>query len=287
MARSFNTIKSEIKTAVRTYPSLNDFKFPEEGGSSVGVFNLLITIMASAILTFEVILDVFKEDVQGLALSAVSCNAKWLQGQILAFQYGDIIQIGDDYVPYYTVPDVSKQIITRCAVVEGTWVTIKVAKGTVGSLGPLTTPELDALKDYYFGTNFNEGIGIAGITPAFVSENPDRMKVTASIYYQAQSDPAVVKAAVIAAIDGFFETFQDTNFDGTVFIISLTDAIQAVAGVTQVVYSAIEGRDSATPVGSGTAVDFQGSYQTVAGYLISEDTASHTLDDTLTMVPQG
>ena len=287
MARSFNTIKTEIETAVRTYPSLDDFKLPSEGGSSAGVFNLLISMMASAILVFEVILDVFKEDIQGLALSAVSCNAKWLQAQILKFQYGDTIQIGDDYVPYYPVIDTTKQIVTRCAVVEGTWVTIKVAKGAVGSLAPLTTLELDALKDYYFGTNFAEGIGIAGITPAFLSESPDRMKVTANVYYQAQLDPAVVKAAVIEAIDGFFETFQDTNFDGTVYMIKLTDAVQAVDGVTQIVYTAVEGRDSATAVGSGTAVDFQGSYATIAGYLISEDTASHTLDDTLTMIPQG
>jgi len=287
MARSFSTIKTEIETAVRTYPSLADFKLPSEGGSSAGVFNLLITIMASSILVFEVILDLFRDEVTGLALSAVSCNAKWLQAQLLAFQYGDLILVGDDYVPYYAVPDTTKQIVTRCAIVEGTWVTIKVAKGTVGSLAPLTTPELDALKDYYFGTSFSEGIGIAGITPAFVSENPDRMKITANVHYLAQSDPVALKIEVIAAIDNFFATFQDTNFNGVVYMISLTDAVQAVAGVTQIVYTAIEGRDSGTAVGSGTAVDAQGSYATQAGYLISEDTVTHTLDDTLTMTPQG
>jgi len=287
MARSFKVIKTEIETAVRTYPSLDDFKFPSEGGSSVGVFNLLITIMASSILVFEAILDLFKTEVEGLALTAVSCNAKWLQAQMLAFQYGDIIIIGDDYVPYYAVPDETKQIVTRCAIVEGTWVTIKVAKGTVGSLAPLTTAELDALKDYYFGTSFAEGIGIAGINPAFVSQSPDRMKITANVYYQAQVDPVTLKASVIAAIDAFFATFQDTNFNGVVYLISLTDAVQRVVGVTQIVYTAVEGRDSATAVGSGTVVDVQGSYATEAGYLISEDTVTHTLDDTLTMIPQG
>jgi hypothetical protein len=287
MARSFNTIKTEIQTAVRTYPSLDDFKFPSEGGSSVGVFNLLITIMASSILVFEVILDLFKDEVEGLALSAVSCNAKWLQGQILGFQYGDTIIIGDDYVPYYAVPDDTKKIVTRCAIVEGTWVTIKVAKGAVGSLAALTTTELNALKDYYFGTSFSQGIGIAGITPAFVSLAPDRMKITANVYYTPQSNPATVKTAVIAAIDGFFAEYQDIYFDGTIFMISVTDAVQAVSGVTQIVYTAIEGRDSATAVGSGTSVDVQGSYAPVAGYVISEDTASHTLSDTLTMIPQG
>lgn len=287
MARSFNQIKTEIETAVRTYPSLDDFKFPSEGGSSVGVFNLLITIMASSILVFEIILDLFRDEVTGLALTAVSCNAKWLQGQILKFQYGDIVQIGDDYVPYYDPVVEANQIVTRCAVIDGSPVLIKVAKGEVGTLGQLTVAEMDALKDYYFGTSFSQGIGITGIAPTFSTADPDRMKITADVYYQPQSDPAVVKAAVIVAINNFFATYQDTNFNGTVFMISVTDAVQTVAGVTQIVYTAIEGRDAATAVGAGTSVDPQGSYAPDAGYLISEDTALHTLNDSLTMVPQA
>ena len=45
MARSIDEIQQEIKVTVRTYPSLDQFLFPEDGGSSVSVFNLLITLL--------------------------------------------------------------------------------------------------------------------------------------------------------------------------------------------------------------------------------------------------
>ena len=286
MARSLQQIKDDIKTQVRTYPSLDPFKFPDEGGSQVSIFNLMITIVSASILVFEKIQDIFLEDVTSLAENAISGNSQWLQAQILLFQYGDTVQLDENYSPYYPVIDETKQIVTRCAIIDANPVQIKVAKGVAPNLAPLTTDELNALKDYYYGTQFQEGIGFAGITATFSTDNPDRMYVEADVYYSSQLVVADVKADVIAAIDNFFATFQETNFNGTVFIIKLTDAIQAVTGVTRVVYTDILAREDSVPIGSATSIDFQGSYQTNAGYLISEDTTNFTLDDSITMKPE-
>ena len=286
MARSFQQIKSEIQLEVRTYPSLNAYKLPSEGGSQVSIFNLMITIVATAILVFEKIHDIFKEDITALAESAISGNAKWLQNQMLTFQYGDIILIDDDYSPYYAVIDTTKQIVTRCAIIDANPVPIKVAKGIAPTLEPLTTPEMNALKDYYYGTQFTEGIGFAGVPAVFTSAYPDRMFVEADVYYTSQLSASVVKAAVITAIDNFFATFQEVNFNGTVFVIKMTDAVQAVTGVTRIVYTDITARDVGTIYASATTIDFQGSYQADAGYLISEEDVTHTLDDSITMVPE-
>ena len=60
MARSVQTIKNDIKTKIRTYPSLDGFLFPEDtpvAGSAVSVFNLIIDVVSLCIYTFEVILD--------------------------------------------------------------------------------------------------------------------------------------------------------------------------------------------------------------------------------------
>ena len=88
---------------------------------------------------------------------------------------------------------------------------------------------------------------------------------------------------MIEAIDTFFAEFQEVNFNGTVFIQSLTDAIQAVPGVTRVVHQSIKARDAATVFGSATSIDVQGSYATTSGYIISEDGAGNTLDDSINM----
>jgi len=286
MARSLTEIKSAIKTEIRNYTSLDNFLFPEDGGSQVSIFNLLILVTAMAIRTFEALHDIFKQDISDLADAAISGNQKWLQQQMYNFQYGDIITLDDNYSPQYAVPDESKQIITQCAVVDGNPVTIKVAKGTYPAIEPLTTPELDAVKDYYYGTSVQEGIGFAGVAAAFVTEYPDRLYVEADIYYAAQYTASDVKTNVITAIDNFFSTFQDDNFNGVVFVIKLTDAIQSVTGVSRVEYTSIKARDYNTIFASAASIDLQGYYQTFSGSVIGEDTAGETLADKLTMKPE-
>jgi hypothetical protein len=287
MARTLEVITAEIKAKIRTYPELDDYLFPEEGGSQVSVFNLIIFVVAASIFTFEVINDLFQTTIQAIADSAPSGNAKWLQRQILNFQFGDVVVL-TDFVPGYDPVDVTHRIVTRCSIRElgSGVVAIKVAKGVVPSLGPLSAPELAALQDYYYGTSTTEGIGFAGVRANFINLQPDRMRVEATVYFLGQYIEADVKAAAIVAIDAFFATFQSIAFDGTVFMIKLVDAIQAVPGVSRVVLADIKARQQTVALGSATTIDLQGYYTTVAGYLISEDTAANTLDDTITMAEE-
>jgi hypothetical protein len=287
MSRTLDTIQAEIKTTIRTYPSLDTFLFPEDGGSAVSVFNVMIYALAAAIFTFETMLDITTANIQAIADSVPAGNSKWVQRQILNFQFGDVVQLVN-FVPTYSPVDVTHRIVTRASVKQLTSgvLSIKVAKGVVPSLGPLSGPELLALKDYYFGTATTEGVGFAGVKTVFVNLQPDRMRVQATVYFLGQYVESTVKAAVIAAIDNFFATFQDVAFDGTVYMIKLVDAIQAVPGVSRVTLTDIKARAQATALASATDIDVQGFYSTVSGYLISEDTASNTLTDTITMVPE-
>lgn len=287
MARTLEAIQTSIKVSIRTYPSLDTYLFPEDGGSSVGVFNIIIYVVSAAMFVFESMLDIFQAAVQDIADRAPSGNAKWVQRQILNFQYGDVVTLVD-FVPTYSPVDESARIITRASVKElaSGVLAIKVAKGTVPSLSALSAPELAALKDYYFGTSTTEGIGFAGVRTTFINLEADRMRVQATIYFFGQYIEADVKAAVIVAIDDFFANFSTVAFDGTVFMIKLIDAIQAVSGVSRVVLEDIKARAQTVVLGSATTIDLQGYYSTVAGYLISEDTASNTLSDTLTMAEE-
>ena len=287
MARSLEEIKDAIKVNIRTYTSLDDYLFPEEGGSKVSVFNVIIYVVSAAIFTFETILDVTKSEITALRDQAISGNAKWVQRQILNFQYGDVVTLVD-FVPTYVPVDESARIVTQCSVKQlgSGELAIKVAKGTAPSLTPLSAPELTALQNYWFGTGTTEGVGFAGVRTTFVNLNPDRIRVEATVYFLGQYVEANVKTAVITAIDNFFGTFQAEAFDGTVFMIKLIDAVQAVPGVSRIVLTDVKGRDALTVLASATPIDSQGYYTTVAGYLISEDTSGNLLTNTITMVEE-
>ncbi len=285
MARTPNEVKQEIKTEIRTNSSLNSFLFPEDGGSNASVFNTIISAVASAIFTFEVLIDGLQDDIQVLADTIPAGNGKWIQAQMFKFQIGDVIQLDSELIPFYSIIDTAKQIITRCSVIEdvsGT-VRVKVAKGVAPNLLPLDSGELSAVQDYYFGTSTSEGIGFAGVNTLFISGSPDRLGVTATIHYQGQFIEATVKTNVILAIDSHLATFQIDQFDGVLFMNKLTDSIQSVAGVSRVALTAVEGRRSVDAVGAGTNVPIQGFYITDSGYIISEDTGGSTLNDTITM----
>lgn len=287
MARTYEVIKAEIQTQIRTYPSMNNFLFPEEGGSAVAVHNLIIASVAQCILTFEVLIDVAKTALQSIANTAQAGNAKWLQKQILAFQYGDIITFVNN-VPAYNPIDPTHLLVTQCSVKDlgNGSVAVKVAKGISPSLIPLSAPELAALKDYYFGTSTAQGIGFAGVKISFVNADADRIRIQAVIYFLGQYTQATVSAAVIVAINNFLSTFSTVAFDGTIFMIKMVDAIQAVPGVSRVSLTDIKARPSTVPLGSASPVDIQGYYLTYAGYVITEDTAANTLTDTLTFTQE-
>lgn len=287
MARSLEEIQEAIKVNIRTYPSLDDYLFPEEGGSKVSVFNVIIYVVAAAIFTFETILDITKTEITAIRDQSISGNAKWVQRQVLNFQYGDVVTLVD-FVPTYVPIDESARIVTQCSVKQlGSGdLAIKVAKGAAPSLTPLSGPELSALEDYWFGTGTTEGVGFAGVRTTFINLSPDRMRVQATVYFFGQFVEADVKTAVIAAINNFFSTFQSEAFDGTVFMIKLIDAVQDVPGVSRIVLTDVKARDAATALSSASTIDPQGYYTTVAGYLISEDTTGNALTNTITMVQE-
>jgi len=288
MARTLDAILTEIKTEIRTYTSLDSYLFPEEGGSKVGVFNVTIYVVALSMFTLETMIDILTSTIQDIADTAVSGNIAWVRQQILNFQYPDVVTI-TDFVPSYDPIDETHRIVTRCSVkqLSSGVIAIKVAKGIVPSLAPLSGTELTALKDYYFGTSTTQGVGFAGVRTSFINLDPDRMRIEATVYFFGQYVQATVKANVITAIDNFLATFSDTAFDGTVFMIKLVDAIQAVAGVSRVTLVDIKARQATVALGSATDIDVQGYYTTVAGYLISEDTAANTLTDTITLTEES
>ena len=286
MARSIEEIRAIIKAKARTFTSLDDLLFADDLGAISGSNFIDATeSVVEGIQAFELVADAIKTELNNLAAAAPSGNQAWIQAQILKFQFGDKVQIDPEtFVVSYPVLDVSKQIITRCSVTvdPGTSVVqIKVAKSEPPE--PLTTTELDALEDYYFGDPLgeDEGVGFAGVQTQFVNLQPDRLFVEGVVRYDGEFDPIVIKANVITAIENFIASFTNTNFNGTVKMQELTAAILAVAGVSRFEYAVdgIKARPQSVVFAAATVINQNGFYDTDSGYLISEDEPGETLVD--------
>lgn len=295
MARSVEEIKSAIKVNIRTYTSLDAFTFPEDGGSSVSFFNIMIFVVSAAMFTFEVIVDNLKSDIQTISNGAISGSHIWLRQQILNFQLGDTITINSTdptasnyFVPYYAVIDTTKQIITQCVVSDAGdgSVDIKVAQGAPGALTPLSSADLLAVQNYYSGSTYSEGIGFAGVDGNFTSLASDLLYIDADVYFLGQYVESTVKGNLITAIETFLNTFANENFGGNVYMSRLVEAMQAVEGVSRVELSQIKARAAAVAFASASIVNIQGIYTPVSGHIVPETTGGETLTDKLNMISE-
>jgi hypothetical protein len=273
MARTIATIKEAIRVQKNTYDSISSILFKEEGGSAVGVLNNMADTIAININILEQLLDTYVTELEGIAATAVPGTATWLQQKVMEFQYdADIPQVIQliDLIPTYPVVDEELQIITRAAVTEtgNGRVTVRVAKSDPPEA--LTTDELTALEDYL------EIIGPAGPQITALSLAADRIEVTAEVFYNGQYSTSI-QADVELAINNYLGSLE---FDGIVYVSKIQDAIQAVAGVKDVVIGTIKARKESTAYSGATTVTRL--WNTVAGYIIEEDTASHTFADTIT-----
>jgi len=119
-----------------------------------------------------------------------------------------------------------------------------------------------------------------GIRFALLSTAPDLLKFYGNIYYDPSADITVIQPAVEAAIKAFINSKNNYNFDGTLYLNKLVDAIQAVPGLTgnQVDITSIASQNS-----GGEYAEFTSSCQPESGYFIIDP--AFPLSNTLTYLP--
>lgn len=280
MARTIETIQQQIISAKEAEPSLSGLT----SDSRRAIWRLWVYITAVAINLFEQLQDVYRASLEALIDRAAPASPLWLQDKVLKFQYSadnpQVLQVVDAAVQYPT-ENAALRIVTRASVKTtlAGQVQIKVAKGNPP--GPLASGELDALRDYV------TQIGIAGVNYTVQSLQADRMMIEANIYFAGQF-AAVIQQSVVAAIDAFFAAVP---FDGSVRISDLEAAIKAVPGVNDVMFINVKARAQATAYANATDIisgqtQISRLWNTVAGYVITEDETGHTLADTLTYIAE-
>jgi len=237
MARTQTEIFNSLLAAKTAETTLNTFT----STSATALWRLMLWVCAGGIYALELLFDVFKTEVDTKAAAAQVGNAAWYRNKILAFQFGDALTFSNN-VYTYAVLDTTKQIIKRCAVNEavdltvGGILTVKVAKLSGTNLVELTTPEKDALASYL------KKIRFAGTKFQIFSNNGDVLKIAFQIYFDPIIPLTTIKTNVEAAINNYIANLP---FNGELLISKLTDEIQKVESVVDVVFVSAASKFSA------------------------------------------
>jgi hypothetical protein len=279
MARTVAQIKQSMLDAKNADPTLSALT----STSQTAKWNLYYFIVASCIAIFEQLQDLFKTELEAIASTAAPSTPQWTRNKVLKYQKGDVAQLNTTtFTIEYPTINTANQILTRCAVITAPnrTVLIKVAKSNPPV--PVSVGELAELQSYI------ETFNPAGIAFTLINENSDKMEVAATIYYNGQYS-AVISTNVVAALNNYMATLP---FNGVISTQAVVDAMQAAEGVISVSLARILVRKHTVAYGAGvtlynlsTGVDSV-QYQTIAGYVVQETTATHTFADTLSYIVQ-
>jgi hypothetical protein len=270
MAETTDQILAEMATEQAGQPALSGLT----STSATAIYALWKFVTASIIAFFDTLMDLFTADIQAIINSNQYGTDSWWYNKLLAYQYGDALVFLNNIFQYATV-DATKQIIVFSSVTSLNGVVqLKAATNNSGVPAPLTTPQYNGLLAYC------QQCQPSGVRFALLSTNPDLLKFYGNIYYDPSGDITVIQPAVEAAINSFINSKNDNNFDGTLYLNKLVDAIQAVPNLTgnQVDVLSISSQNS-----GGQYADFTSSCQPESGYFIIDP--AFPLSVTLNYIP--
>jgi hypothetical protein len=240
MARTIAEIGNDMKAnfmanaQLRNIYRFSDIDVFDNIFSIVSLERIMIYIVATAIWTLENLFDAFSSDITTKIDNAIVTSIPWYYSSALAFQYGDDLVFNNSSYKFgYAVVDLTKQIVKYAAIRE------------------VTDEGVTKLKIYYSGTNklaltteqktafeaYIRRIGAAGTHYLFVSQNPDLLGLTLSIYY----DPLILDSTGTKITDGtkpvdlaIAAYLNGIKYGGVFYSSALVDALQATEGVKDV-----------------------------------------------------
>lgn len=281
MARTIEVIKAQIIAAKDAETNLSSLNSP----SQTAIWNLWAYITAFCIYYLESLIDLFTVEIEAKISNGIVGTAGWIKARTLQFQYDittpQLLQVGTDYSINYSTIDTTKQIITRCSVVQSgnKEVSIKVAKSVVPEV--LTALEKASLVGYW------NTLGFAGVQINIVNEVSDKLYLSGTIYYDGQYSE-VISDTVILSINNYLASLP---FDGVIKLSAIEDAIQSTIGVKDITLIDVALRADSTAFGSTTYMKQGGlflvkSITPYSGYAIEETTGGYTFVDKLTFITE-
>ena len=281
MAQTTGEVQAEMDTEQAAQAALVTLN----STSNTAIYTLWKYITATIIVFFEEVMDAFQTDVQDIINNNQYGTDPWWYGKLLAFQYGDLLVFLNN-IYQYAVIDTTKQIVGFCSInsLNGI-VQIKVAANVNGQPGVLSADQLNGVISYC------SQIQPSGIRFSVLSLPADVLKFIGNIYYDAAGDITVIQPAVEAAVNNYLANLNTVvtsaagapitkNFDGSIYVDKLINAIQAVPGI---IGPQVEVITIAAKNGGSGYTDFTSSYQPESGYFIIDP--DFPLANTLTYKP--
>lgn len=277
MARTIAEIKKTMTDAFMADATVREKYGLKEGDTFNGAFSkvclesILFYIVAACCHVLEVLFDSYKEDVEARIRSAVVASVAWYWRMATEFQYGDALVFDEKTQQYvYATVDETKRVVRYAAVRDrGTSVEILVAGDDGGVPRALSNGVLRAFEEYM------NRVKIAGVVLNIRSREADSIIIRARVFV----DPLVIDGTgrritdggrpVDAAVEDYL---RNIVYGGTFNKTRLVDAIQQVAGVTDVelgecsyradgesVYSTIKGNNYTAAGGCFVAAGLENS----------------------------
>lgn len=237
--------RSELDGLTPINDSSAKFLNDNSSGSRVAVWRLWLWLVATGNWLTELIIKRHKEEIAEIFRSRMYGTLQFYQAICLDFQFGYSLEWnGRQYA--YSDTDVESRIIKRAAVVQATsQLQFKVAKENDGFIEPLTMEERSAFGSYltslvYPGTNF-----------VVISEAADDLRIDALIYFDplilAPNGSLLSDSNIFPVHDAVNRFVSNLPFNGRMNTQKLIDAVQAVAGVKDIVVNALDARYGGLP----------------------------------------
>ena len=220
MARTIKEIQDSIIDSLQQESGLS------LSTSKVAEWRLWTYVFAVVVHTFEIILDMFRIEVDTLVEKVTPGTVRWYAEMCYRFQNGHELLFDDKKAMlYYPEDNPDARIIKVVAIREETnRLVIKASKWDPdGNIVPLS------LEERYNFTGYIDAIKFAGVDTTIVSTTEDKIRYNLEVYY----DPAVPLTQINTDVSAALDTFKSSQgFDSMIYRQRFIDAVMDVPGVT-------------------------------------------------------
>ena len=274
MARAIKEIKKSMTDAfmadrtIREAYGLSGNAGFDDTFSAVSIENILFYIVASAIYVLETIFDRLRTDVDDKLSTSILATIPWYHKICLEFQYGDELVYDDGTEQFkYAQIDESKQVVkyAACRDRSGGVIILVSGEDTSGAPVSLSDDVLSVFKKY---VNSRKP---AGVVVDIYSFDPDSIRIQMTVQYDSQvlnAAGALISSPNVYPVEDAVNSYlKGIVYGGTFNKTKLVDAVQAAAGVVDVVLSGV----SVTTATGITSVVAGNNYTAAGGAFSAEN----------------
>lgn len=216
------TIKEIQEQAIASLKSLTNIKLST---STVAEWRLWTYVTAGAIHAFEIILDMFRQEIDTLTNKITPGTVRWYAEMCYRFQdKHELLFDEKTAMLYYAKDDEGARIVKIVAISEKqNSLLIKAAKiDNTGKIIPLT------LEEKYNFTAYIDAIKFAGVQMDVISTTEDKIRYQLQVWFDPAMPNTLVRENIVKALDEFKAA---QGFDSMIYSQKLVDAVMATSGV--------------------------------------------------------